>query len=271
MLAARRREPLRPRPEGPRAARPARVRRGRRRWPTGARRAGPDGPEGAYLKVTIAEAPPRLRGRGRRARGGSWPATARGEDRRRAASNDRVFLVHLGFAYQQLGRSRDAAEAFGRAKRVGGDPDAALLGLPRGGAAAWPRTSTRRWPRRAPPARASPTTRDLACLEATVLREKGDTKAALALVEKLRQQVARRTRRCWSRWPTSTSAPSSSRRRPTRCARRGSSSPRACATLFQLGRGARAPEAPRRGRGGRSARRCGVEPDSAPSSTTSAT
>jgi len=83
--------------------------------------------QGAYLKVQIAE--------GRR----DFAAAASqleiilarsrsGEDVADAASRDRVFLIHLGFAYQQQGKFTEAASAFGRAKRVGGDPDAALLG-----------------------------------------------------------------------------------------------------------------------------------------------
>ena len=83
--------------------------------------------QGAYLKVQIAE--------GRR----DFAAAASqleailarnrsGEDAADAASRDRVFLIHLGFAYQQQSKFTDAANAFGRAKRVGGDPDASLLG-----------------------------------------------------------------------------------------------------------------------------------------------
>src|SRR6266540_1432306 len=83
--------------------------------------------QGAYLKVQIAE------GRRDFAAAASQLETilARnhsGEDAADAASRDRVFLIHLGFAYQQQAKFSDAANAFGRAKRVGGDPDAALLG-----------------------------------------------------------------------------------------------------------------------------------------------
>jgi tetratricopeptide (TPR) repeat protein len=140
----------------------------------------------AYLRVTIAEArrdfraaAAQLEGILARGRGG--------EDATESASNDRVFLIHLGFAYQQQSRYADAAAAFGRAKRVGGDPDAALLGyhaealllakdLDR--ALAETRAARGRFP----------DDPDLANLEATVLREKGDLKGALTVVEALRQK-----------------------------------------------------------------------------------
>jgi tetratricopeptide (TPR) repeat protein len=140
----------------------------------------------AYLKITISE--------GRRdfttAAAQLERILARdraGEDPAEGASNDRVFLIHLGFAYQQQNRYADAAAAFGRAKRVAGEPDAALLGyhaealllakdLDR--ALGETRSARTRFPQ-------DP---DLANLEATILREKGDLKGALAVVETLRQK-----------------------------------------------------------------------------------
>src|SRR5204862_162304 len=44
------------------------------------------------------------------------------------AGTDRVFLVHLGFAYEQLERYKDAAEAVRRAVATGEPADANLLG-----------------------------------------------------------------------------------------------------------------------------------------------
>src|SRR5262249_36289981 len=114
----------------------------------------------------------------------------RTEDPGDSGNNDRVFLIHLGYAYQQLGRYVDAAGAFGRAKAVGGEPDAALLGyevealilakdLAHGLAAV--RAARERFPD-------SP---DLAAQEATILREQGDLKGALAIVETLRKRTPR--------------------------------------------------------------------------------
>jgi tetratricopeptide (TPR) repeat protein len=140
----------------------------------------------AYLKVTIAEA--------RR----DFPAAAAqleailarnrtGEDATESASNDRVFLIHLGFAYQQQNRYADSAATFGRAKRVGGEADAALLGYH-----AEALLLAKDLERALQETRAArdrfPNDPDLANLEATVLREKGDLKGALAVVEALRQK-----------------------------------------------------------------------------------
>jgi tetratricopeptide (TPR) repeat protein len=82
----------------------------------------PDDPQAAFLKVTIAEA--------RR----DFPLSAsvletvlqRQSDLDPAAT--RIFLIHLGYAYEQLNRPADAADSFAKAKNLGGDPDAALLG-----------------------------------------------------------------------------------------------------------------------------------------------
>ncbi len=98
------------------------------------------------------------------------------EDPEESGNNDRVFLVHLGFAYQQQGTLR----------RGGGARSAARRGL-----AAEPRTPScsATTPRRCylakdlDPALAEtraarerfPKDPDLASLEATILREKGDT------------------------------------------------------------------------------------------------
>jgi tetratricopeptide (TPR) repeat protein len=140
----------------------------------------------AYLRVTIAEA--------RR----DFPAAAAqlegilarsraGEDPTESASNDRVFLIHLGFAYQQQNRYADAAAAFGRAKRVGGEPDAALLGYH-----AEALLLAKDLDRALTETRAArgkfPDDPDLANLEATVLRDKGDLKGALTVVEAMRKK-----------------------------------------------------------------------------------
>jgi len=141
--------------------------------------------QGAYLKVQIAE--------GRRdfasAASQLESILARnrsGEDVADAASRDRVFLIHLGFAYQQQGKFTDAAGAFGRAKRVGGDPDAALLGYHAEALYLAKQLDQALSEVRGARSR-FPDDPDLTGLEATILREKGDMKAATALVEKLRK------------------------------------------------------------------------------------
>jgi tetratricopeptide (TPR) repeat protein len=86
----------------------------------------PTSRQATFLKVTIAEA--------RRDWAGAIalikellarPHSVDGE----AAASDRVFLLHLGFAYQQLERHAEAAVAFARAKGIGEAPDASLLGF----------------------------------------------------------------------------------------------------------------------------------------------
>ena len=76
----------------------------------------------SYLKVTIAE----------QRRDHAKTAALLEEILARPASgeeagNRRVFYVHLGFAYQQLGRYKDAAREFARALEAGDPPDANLL------------------------------------------------------------------------------------------------------------------------------------------------
>ena len=92
-----------------------------------------------------------------------------------------MFLVHLGFAYQQLERYADAAKAFARAAAEGGPPDANLLSFhaealylakQKDEALAAVRKARERFPDDV----------DLTGLEATLLREKGDEAAGTALV-----------------------------------------------------------------------------------------
>ncbi len=141
----------------------------------------------SYLKVTILE--------GRRDFAGAAKAVeallARprmSEQAAEAAGTDRVFLVHLGFAYEQLERYKDAADAFGRAVNTGGeDPDANLLGqyvdalvLAKEQAKALSEVRA---------ARAKfPEDPELVAAEANVLRSGGDVEAGVAAIEKLRQR-----------------------------------------------------------------------------------
>ncbi len=102
--------------------------------------------------------------------------------------NQRIFLLHLGFAYQQLERYADAAAAFARAKAAGDPPDANLLSFhaealylakQKDEALAAVRSARERFPDDV----------DLTGLEATLLREKGDTDAGTTLVERMRQRA----------------------------------------------------------------------------------
>jgi tetratricopeptide (TPR) repeat protein len=140
----------------------------------------------AYVGVTIAEA--------RRDFAGAAEQLERilarkrgGEDPQETGANDRVFLIHLGFAYQQQARFADAAKAFEKAAQTGGEPDAALLGYRAEAlylakeydpALAATRTARVKFPDEA----------DLASLEATILRAKGDQGAALEIIEGLARQ-----------------------------------------------------------------------------------
>ena len=84
----------------------------------------PNDLKAAYLKVTIAESRRDFAGAAALIEQVLGRARPGDED---AASNQRVFLLHLGFAYQQLERYADAAAAFGRAKVAGDPPDAGVL------------------------------------------------------------------------------------------------------------------------------------------------
>ena len=140
----------------------------------------------AYLKVTILE--------GRRDFAAAASALeallARpraGEQAQDAAGTDRVFLVHLGFAYQQLERYREAADAFGRAVATGGEADANLLGqyvealvLAKDNAKALTEVRAARVRFADDP--------ELAAVEANVLRTRGEVDAAVAAIEKLRRK-----------------------------------------------------------------------------------
>lgn len=151
--------------------------------------ADPSDLKAAYLKVTIAEKRrdyaaaaaelEKVLGRSRA-----------GEDPKRSAGTDRVFLVHLGFAYQQLGRHADAVRAFERAKGAGNDPEAPLLGYHVDAL-----ILAKDWERALDEVRAArrrfPGNVEMATQEATILRERGDLQGALAILDELRRQSPR--------------------------------------------------------------------------------
>ena len=98
-----------------------------------------------------------------------------------------MFLVHLGYAYQQLGRFADAAEAFERAKSVGGEADATLLGY-RVEALVLAKDLDKALAEVRAARAKFPNDSDLATQEATILRDKGDEKGALAIIDTLRNK-----------------------------------------------------------------------------------
>jgi len=149
-------------------------------------KADPADLKASYLAVTVAEA--------RRDFAAAVALLEKILGRSRAgeadgAGNDRVFLVHLGMAFQQLGRHHESADAFRRAAAIG-DPDPALLGQQvdallqakdNDAALATVREARTR----------HPSDRDLLALEANVLRARGDLEGGRALIEALRQQAPR--------------------------------------------------------------------------------
>ena len=103
------------------------------------------------------------------------------------SNNDRVFLVHLGIAYQQLDRHREAADAFRRAAALG-EPDPALQGQHVEALLLAKDLDTALTAVRAYRA-GHKDDRDLIALEANVLRERGDVRAGEALIEGMRRQA----------------------------------------------------------------------------------
>ena len=219
----------------------------------------PQRPEGRLPEGHDRRGAARLRRRPRPCSRRSWPGRRRADEE--GASNDRVFLVHLGFAYQQLGRFADAAEAFGRATRRGGRRPTPTSSATTPRRSTSPRTTTRPSPRSSGP-RALPRRPDLAGLEATILREKGDTpgpwpssrpcaQKSPDRPEGARPQVAEFYQRA-KRFP----------RPRARCARRSRSTRRTSRRCSSSGRCSSARSGTTsRGRLPRGAR---VEPDSAP-------
>jgi tetratricopeptide (TPR) repeat protein len=141
-----------------------------------------------YLKATVAEA--------RRDYAGAAAQLERllarpraGEDAQQRASNDRMFLLHLGLDYGQLDRHAEAADAYGRAYALTGRTEAGVLAqrlqsllrardLDR--ALTEAREGRKRFPDEA----------QLVTMEATILREKGKTEEAILLAEGLRKRSA---------------------------------------------------------------------------------
>jgi tetratricopeptide (TPR) repeat protein len=149
----------------------------------------PDDLGAAYLSVTIAEAQrdaeaaheklERLLARDRSS-----------EDPRQTVSNDRIFLVHLGFASQQLDRPLEAADAFARARALGEESDPSVAryeveALRRAEAFARALEVVRE-------ARvAFPEDSSLISSEASILRESGDAEGADALIDALKEGASK--------------------------------------------------------------------------------
>ena len=208
------------------------ARRGRRQ----AARGRPQRPQGRLPEGDGRGGAPRLRG-ARRPLLEEILARPRRRERREDAGNGRVFLVHLGFAYQQLGRHRTPRERSAQATRDGRRARREPARRSTSRRCRSPQGRPRRSPRRAPRASASPTTPTSPRSRPTLLRETGrqgrrdgDRRRRCA-----RSRPTRPSERARCAWPTSTSAPSASPRPRPRCARRARSSRKNLATLFQLG------------------------------------
>jgi tetratricopeptide (TPR) repeat protein len=143
----------------------------------------------AYLKATVAEA------RRDYAQSASelerLLARPRGqeEDAQQRASNDRAFLLHLGLAYQQLGRHAEAADVYGRAYDLTGRGETALLTQRLDALVRAKKLDLALTEVRAARKLASEDPQ-LITAEATILREQGQLEPALLLVEGLRQRSA---------------------------------------------------------------------------------
>jgi tetratricopeptide (TPR) repeat protein len=147
--------------------------------------ADPKDAKAAYLRVTIAESRRDFAKAAALLEEILDRPPAGGEE---GGGNQRIFLVHLGFAYQQLERYPEAARAFARAIDAGDPPDANLLSFhaealylakEKDEALAAVRKARERFGDDV----------DLVGLEATLLREKGDTAAATVLVEAMRTKA----------------------------------------------------------------------------------
>ena len=192
----------------------------------------PERPQGRVPEGDDRRVAARLRGGRGPARGGARSAARRG--RRSTPATSACSCVHLGFAYQQLGRYADAAEAFARACLARRSARREPPELPRRGAL--PREAEGRGARRGAGGRASasPTTSTSPasrrrCCARRATRAAADARGGDAAASR------RRTRRCCRAWPTSTVAPSSSPQAEAtlRDARR--LEPKNLSVLFQLG------------------------------------
>lgn len=138
----------------------------------------------AFLRVTVAEARRDYVAAARLLEELLRPRETPGDADREA--NRRLFLVHLGVAYEQLGRHADGADAFNRARAVG-EPDAMLDGY---FVDALLRAKD---PRALPEAKAArarhPEEIELGVLEAVALEAAGDLDGARALVRTLAGQA----------------------------------------------------------------------------------
>jgi tetratricopeptide (TPR) repeat protein len=137
----------------------------------------------SFLKVTLAEAR-RDPDTARRTLEQLLERDRAHEEPEQTRRYDRIFLVHLGFAHQQLEQPGAAAEAFGRARELGDEPDPTLAAYQiealRQGESYAEALDVAREARQAMPEDAG-----LLAAEATLLRESGDPEAGDALIEAL--------------------------------------------------------------------------------------
>ena len=138
----------------------------------------PGDPKASFLKVTIAEAKHDF------AQSAAVIETLLGRKPALEEGAARLFLIHLGYAYEQLNRPGDAADIFAKAQKVGGEPDPSLLGYEV--EALLQAKSFDKALQTVRAARASfPDDVELAGLEADALRETGQGVQAKALLEDL--------------------------------------------------------------------------------------
>ena len=186
VLKADARQPLRPRPQGPLPARPAPLRRGRRRGRRARRPADPNDLKAAYLKVTIAESRRDFARRRGSPRGDPRPAARRRRGGRRATSacSSSTSASPTSSSSATPTRRRPSPARSPRATRPTPTSSAST---PRRSTSRSRRT--RRSPRCATARERFPDDVDLTGLEATLLREKGDTAGATAIVEAMRTRA----------------------------------------------------------------------------------
>ncbi len=145
----------------------------------------PDPAAADYLRVTILEAKRDFAGAAALLEELLKRPRKPADDADQRARNDRVFLLHLGFARGQLNQFAEAAAAFERSLQEGDDPDAANYGY-----FVEALISAKQYDKALVEVRKArvkyPKEANLAALEAEALRARGDVAGGVAVVEALR-------------------------------------------------------------------------------------